>query len=77
MIPMADNLNHSCADVNQEMVSVGMHLSQLQHPSYYRIYKMMNDYSIIMGENNANVPKEIKGRFDRKAFSSNQKVLNM
>lgn len=77
MIPMADNVNHSCADVNQEMVSVGLHLSQLQHPSYYRIYKMMNDYSILLGENNQNVPKEIKGRFDRQAFSSIQKVLSM
>lgn len=29
MIPMADNLNHNCVDINQEMISAPLHFNQL------------------------------------------------
>jgi hypothetical protein len=45
MIPMADNLNHNCIDVTNEIMSLVMHPEGDKSLSYYRISKYMVDYS--------------------------------
>ena len=78
MIPMADNLNHSSVDVSNEMVSKLKHLEKQQSLSYYRIGKFLNDYSSIFSEDQIKEnPLNVKGRFNREVFKTNQQALSV
>ena len=47
MIPMADNLNHSCVDVTQELINLDLHKSGPADEQYYRVSKFLTDYTQI------------------------------
>lgn len=77
MIPMADNLNHSCVNVSYEMINVVLHKKGEENPNYYRLKKYLNDYTPAFqahGVSDAEIKKyelNIKGRFNKKLYSHN------
>ena len=77
MIPMADNLNHSSVDVNQEMVNIQLHLNAAQNDNYFRIGKMLNDYSILFDDSLKTDQNRLNicGRFDRTVYTQNMEFL--
>ena len=82
MVPMADNMNHNCVDINVEIVNLGMQTEKKTCPDYYTSLKFMSDYTDLFENQNATNGKEydldslnIKGRFNREAFAYNQRQV--
>lgn len=81
MVPMGDNLNHSCVDITIELINQRKQLEAEKDESYFKISKFFNDYSalyplqqqIAENENLLN----IKGRFDRTRFEEHCKILGV
>lgn len=74
---MADNLNHSDVNTLCEIVTKSEHLKADEHSSYFTKTKFMNDYSLIFDKQDydkTSDPRNIKGRFNRQNFESNQKL---
>ena len=81
MVPMADNLNHSCDMITSEMVNLSLHVTGDEKNEYFRISKYMADYSSVFKANGWSKEcirdePNITGRIDRKLYESNQKALS-
>jgi hypothetical protein len=61
MIPMADTLNHSDANITNELINKRKHLEADEKSSYFTKLKFMNDYSPMFSVDETN--PVIKGRF--------------
>ena len=82
MIPMADNLNHSCVDVTQELINLKLNLEGPVNHSYFRVSKSLNDYTSIYAKNGL-TQEEInkhglnaKGRHNKEMYETNSKLLS-
>ena len=47
MIPMADNINHSCVAVTNELINYQKQIDGPIDKNYFKINKFMNDYSAL------------------------------
>ena len=81
MIPMADNCNHSDVTVVQEIVNKPMHLEADTDSSYFTRTKYMNDYSVCFDrseyEGDEARTKNVKGRYSRRNYFSNQQFASI
>lgn len=74
LIPMADNLNHNSVEVRRELVNKSLHLNPTENENYFRLNKVINDFSLLYADQ---MPQEeiaelkISGRFDRDAYAQN------
>ena len=72
LLPMADNQNHNCIDINVEMVNVKEHFKDDKESDYYRFSKFTGNYSSLFKslDLNFNSPK-VKGLFNKDVFDAN------
>lgn len=79
LIPMADNLNHNSVEVRRELVNTTLHLNATENENYFRIRKVINDFSLLYV---GRIPEEqmvehkVAGRFDREVYSYNSEVMS-
>jgi len=70
MIPMADTLNHSDANITNELISKAKHLEADEDSGYFTKIKYMNDYSPMFSADEQT--PDVKGRFSHKNFEANK-----
>jgi hypothetical protein len=64
LVPMADNMNHTCGEISYELISLTQQLEFL--PSYFSSKKIMNNYSHIFEKMNIlSESSKLTGRFNK------------